>query len=440
MSDYLAKGKPVRKIADMLGLPLPKPETLNRARAPWAEKPLNGLQYTSNATPGLLQIVENAGATPYQSGKADLLLFEATSITSASQLDDAYAFFQANLGKLNRNGRVLLVVEQTNGSAEAKASQRALDGFMRSIAKEIGRKGATANLIYWKGSSLSNMLPRLQWPVLFLLSAHSAYVDAQTLRVDESVAMPAPVSVSKSLAVKTAVVTGAGRGIGASIALRLAEEGARVIVIDHPSQEIPARQIADKTLGTLLLQDISTADAPEKIKTWLQGHTEGIDILVHNAGITRDKTLAKMDEAYWQQVLQVNYRAILALNKVLIPEVLNDGGRILGMSSISGLSGNFGQTNYAATKAALIGYAAALAPEVAGRGITINAIAPGFIETDMVKTMPFFTREGGRRLNNLSQAGYPRDIAEATVFLMAPAAAGITGQTLRVCGGSMIGA
>lgn len=440
MSDYLAKGKPVRKIADTLGLPLPKPETLNRAQTPWSDQPLAGLQYVSNTTAELINVLTKAGAVPVADGKVNLLLFEANNITKAEQIDDAYRFFNQNLKQLARNGRVLLLVQQSEGDAEAKATQRAYDAFMRSIAKEIGRKGATANLVYWKGDNMAAMTERLAWPVLFFLSAHSAYVNAQPIVVDQIVPFPKDVTWSGSLRGKTAVVTGGARGIGASIARRLAEEGARIIIVDHPSQEANAQAVVQRTNAELILQDISAADAPEKLKDWLQGHTEGVDILVHNAGITRDKTLAKMDEQYWQQVLQVNYRSILAINKVVVPTVLKDGGRIIGMSSISGLSGNFGQTNYAATKAALIGYAAALAPELAGRGITVNAIAPGFIETDMVKTMPFFTKEGGRRLNNLSQAGYPRDIAEATVFLTAPAAAGVTGQVLRVCGGSMIGA
>ena len=146
-----------------------------------------------------------------------------------------------------------------------------------------------------------------------------------------------------------------------------------------------------------------------------------------------------MDIKYWDQVLNVNLQAILNINDALLPS-LNEGGRVIAMSSISGLSGNFGQANYAATKAALIGYVAALAPELSSRGITVNAIAPGFIETAMTAKMPLMTREGGRRLSNLQQGGLPEDIAEATLFLTSPGAAGITGQTLRVCGGSMIGA
>lgn len=439
MSDILAKGRPLRKIADLLNLPLPKPETLIRGYHAWTDKPLEGYKVLSNAPAEMDKLFSEAGATKAATGeKADALVYFATGVEKAEQIDDAYRFYSSNLKYLARNGRVLVVVQHKPASAVALASQRALDGFMRSIAKEIGRRGATANMILWSGDTLN--VDRLKWPVLFLLSRHSAYIDAQVIRVDETVSLPSPVALSKSLQGKVALVTGAARGIGEAIALRLAEEGAKVLIVDHPSQDEAAKATAQKTNGSVLLQDLSTADAPQKVADWIKAETGGVDIVIHNAGLTRDKTLAKMTEDQWQLVLQVNYRTILALNDALLPELMNEGGRMVCMSSISGLSGNFGQANYAATKAALIGYVAAVAPELAAKGITANAIAPGFIETQMTAKMPFFTAEGGRRLNNLSQAGLPEDIAEATVFLSTPGSAGVTGQTLRVCGGSMIGA
>lgn len=441
MSDYMAKGRPVRKVADMLGLPLPKPETLIRGYQAWNDQPLSGYKYVTNATTAVTGILQAAGAAPAaDTDKVDALVFEASGLRNTQGLDKAYQFYHAHLKRLARNGRVVLVVQTLPNSPEAIASQQALEGFMRSIAKEIGRKGATANMIYWEGNDLNEVKVRLKLPLLFLLSRHSAYVDAQPLRLNNLVALPEAVPLNQSLTGKIALVTGAARGIGASIAIRLAEEGARVVVLDHPSQEAAAKDTLSKTGGDLLLQDISAADAPNNIKKWLQDNCGGVDIIVHNAGITRDKTLAKMEEKQWQQVLQVNLRSILALNESLIEDTLRDHGRLIYMSSISGFSGNFGQTNYAATKAALIAYAKASAAGLAPRGITANAIAPGFIETKMTETMPFFTREGGRRLNNLSQAGTPEDIAEAAVFMAMPGTAAYTGQTLRVCGGSMIGA
>lgn len=441
MSDYMAKGRPVRKIADMLGLPLPKPESLIRGYEAWNDQPLAGYKYITQAGTAVKDILNSAGATSANdTDKADALVFEATGFLNSPKLDAAYQFYHTHLKRLARNGRVVLVVQTKPDSPEAIASQQALEGFMRSIAKEIGRKGATANMIYWEGNDMSEVKERLKLPLLFLLSRHSAYVDAQPLRLNNLVALPGAAPLTQSLKGKVALVTGAARGIGASIALRLAEEGARVVILDHPSQEAAAKETLAKTGGDLLLQDISAADAPATVKKWLQDNCGKVDIIVHNAGITRDKTLAKMDDKQWQMVLQVNFRSILALNDALIEDTLNDNGRLIYMSSISGFSGNFGQTNYAATKAALIAYAKATAAGLAPRGITANAIAPGFIETKMTETMPFFTREGGRRLNNLSQGGTPEDIAEAAVFMAMPGAAAYTGQTLRVCGGSMIGA
>ena len=140
-------------------------------------------------------------------------------------------------------------------------------------------------------------------------------------------------------------------------------------------------------------------------------------------------------------VLSINLGAILAIDEVLLGEqVINDGGRIVCLSSIGGIAGNMGQTNYGATKAGLIGYVAAQSAEQAKRGITVNAVAPGFIETRMTAEMPFMIREAGRRMNSLSQGGQPEDVAELIKFLTTPGAVGITGQTIRVCGQSLIGA
>jgi 3-oxoacyl-[acyl-carrier protein] reductase len=164
-------------------------------------------------------------------------------------------------------------------------------------------------------------------------------------------------------------------------------------------------------------------------------------VLINNAGITRDKTLKNMPEHYWDQVIAINLTAVINLTEdALSMGLISEGGRIISTSSISGIAGNFGQTNYTATKAALIGYSAARSKELKANGITVNAIAPGYIETDMVKTMPLMTRIFAERLTSLAQAGKPEDIAEAMAFLSHPGAQAINGQVLRVCGGSFLGA
>jgi 3-oxoacyl-[acyl-carrier protein] reductase len=149
--------------------------------------------------------------------------------------------------------------------------------------------------------------------------------------------------------------------------------------------------------------------------------------------------LANMDAPRWNMVLDVNLISLMRVNESLL-DFLRDGGRIVCLSSIGGIAGNVGQTNYAATKAGVIGYIEGLAPILAPRGITVNAIAPGFIETKMTAAVPLATREVARRLCNLSQGGQPQDIAEAITFLASPGASGMTGEVLRVCGGNFIGA
>lgn len=439
MGDYLAKGKFTRKLVDTFSLPLPAPETLNRASSPYEAKPLTGKTALVQVDVSLASKLTAAGLSLAEADKVDALVFDACNYKTVDDLKGAYSFFHENLGKLNRNGRVI-VISTIGEGAEGKAIQRALDGFTRSISKETGRKGITANLLVWQGTDSANKSRQLLLPTIYLLSNYSAYVNAQTIRVGDDIQASNGEGYNGLLAGKAALVTGAARGIGAAIAKSLARECAKVFIVDVPQVAELATQIAQQTGGAFLPLDITAADAPQQINDWLQKEAGGVDFLVHNAGITRDKTLAKMDEKYWDLVLAVNFQAILNINKVVVPGTLRDGGTIIGMSSISGFAGNFGQTNYAATKAALIGYAAAFAPELKSRGISVNAIAPGFIETKMVETMPFFTREGGRRLNNLSQAGLPEDIAEMATFLCMAGSRGITGQALRVCGGSLIGA
>ena len=162
---------------------------------------------------------------------------------------------------------------------------------------------------------------------------------------------------------------------------------------------------------------------------------------MHNAGITRDKTLANMTPEYWDSVMAVNLKAPAVLTQALIDGgALGDNGRIVVMASISGIAGNRGQSNYAASKAGLIGLAQAWAPLLAERGISINAVAPGFIETRMTAAIPFTLREAGRRMSSLGQGGLPQDVAEAVAWLAQPGSGAVSGQVLRVCGQAVMGA
>jgi 3-oxoacyl-[acyl-carrier protein] reductase len=166
-----------------------------------------------------------------------------------------------------------------------------------------------------------------------------------------------------------------------------------------------------------------------------------VDIVVHNAGITRDRTVPRMTREDWDLVLDVNLVSQERINaELLTGNLIPDGGRIVSVASVSGIAGNRGQANYATAKAGVIGLVEFSAGELASRGIAINAVAPGFIETAMTAQMPFLLRAVGRRMNSMFQGGLPVDVAETVAYLASPGSAGVTGNVLRVCGQSLIGA
>ena len=184
-------------------------------------------------------------------------------------------------------------------------------------------------------------------------------------------------------------------------------------------------ETANRVGGSAMQLDITDPEAPQKLAGYLIERHDGGDIIVHNAGITRDKTLAGMDAKRWDMVLSVNLGSIEKIDAHLLGDGsagLKDGARIVCVSSMSGIAGNRGQTNYAASKAGLIGHVEALADAMAKRGGTINAVAPGFIETDMTAKMPFGVREVGRRASSLGQGGQPIDVAETIAFFSSPEA------------------
>jgi 3-oxoacyl-[acyl-carrier protein] reductase len=236
-------------------------------------------------------------------------------------------------------------------------------------------------------------------------------------------------------------VTGASRGIGESIAEVLAREGAHVVALDVPAQGEALTEVANRIEGEALQLDITADDAPRTLADHLRERHGGVDVVVHNAGVTRDKTLGRMSEDQWDMVLDINLSSQERINELLLGEdVLRPGGRIVSVSSVSGIAGNRGQVNYATSKAGVIGVVETLAPAMAKRRSTINAVAPGFIETQMTASMPLGTREAGRRMNSLAQGGLPVDVAETVAWLASPGSAGVNGTVVRVCGQSLIGA
>jgi 3-oxoacyl-[acyl-carrier protein] reductase len=327
--------------------------------------------------------------------------------------------------------------------AQEHICQRALEGFTRSLAKEL-RRGATAALVYISPGA-KTAATGCESTLRFILSAKSAYVDGQVFYVgaDDS---HRPADWNKPLAGKVGIVTGAARGIGATIAEVFARDGATVVAVDVPQAAEALEETAARVGGTALALDVTAADAVDRITAHLREHFSDVnggraDILVNNAGITRDKLLANMDDARWDAVIAVNLQAPLRLTEGLVGNgSIGEGGRVIGLSSMAGIAGNRGQTNYATTKAGMIGITQALAPALAQKGITINAVAPGFIETEMTAAIPLATREVGRRLNSLYQGGEPVDVAETISFFASPASNALTGNVIRVCGQAMLGA
>lgn len=370
------------------------------------------------------------------------IIADFTDAATPADLQNGALAVGAALRSLGACGRVIVLGRSTDheddeSSPELVATQKAVEGFMRSLAHEM-RKGSTCNLLKL-APELGPEHESVQGPLKFLLSARSAYISGQPLSVDP--AKPHTVEADAPVDGKVAVVTGAARGIGEAIVRRLHDDGAELILVDVPAAGEALSKVANSVNGVALQLDITQKDAGSKIAEAARKHFGHLDIVIHNAGITRDKMLANMDENKWGSVLAVNLASQLAMNRQLLDSgALGPNPRVVSLASTSGIAGNRGQTNYGASKAGIIGMVSAMAVDFAQAGGTVNAVAPGFIETEMTKDMPTVTREVARRLNSLQQGGKPEDVAQAVGFLASNAAAGINGQTLRVCGQSMVGA
>jgi 3-oxoacyl-[acyl-carrier protein] reductase len=377
---------------------------------------------------------EPAEAGPH--GRVAALIFDASGIEDSSQLDSAFTFFHDTLRSLGKCGRIVVLGRPPEACANPRqwTAQRALEGLTRSLGKEA-RRGITANLLYVAQGAENEAEATLR----FFLSPRSAYVSGQVIRIADAASETSTIDWAQPLAGKRAVVTGAARGIGAAIANALAAEGAHVIGIDIPSAHEALEATIRPLSGTALAFDIAAPETPSQIAAALD--ELGVDIVVHNAGITKDKTIARMTEAAWHSVIDINLSAQERLDEALLAAgTLRDGGRIVCVSSISGIAGNLGQTNYATSKAGVIGRVQSMAARLDERRITINAVAPGFIETQMTAKIPLALREAGRRMNSMSQGGQPADVAQTIAWLAHPGCAGVTGQVVRVCGQSLIGA
>ncbi|MDQ3760805.1 MAG: 3-oxoacyl-ACP reductase [Actinomycetota bacterium] len=422
-----------RTVVRQLGLPDPPqlqrhtpgrpvldgPVLLGTAPGGWAGKQLDAL-------------LADLDAPVHPVGNYAALVFDATGITGVTQLRELYDFFHPVIRLIRPSGRVIVLGAQPGPDPAQAAAQYAVEGFVRSVGKEV-RNGATAQLIRLAAGAETAMESTLR----FLLSARSAYVSGQVISVAPAT-VPEVIDWEQPLRGQVALVTGAARGIGEAIVTTLARDGARVVCLDVPGAGDPLAAVANRIGGTALQCDITATDAPQRIAGQLR---RGVDVVVHNAGITADRTLGRMSDAEWEAVLNVNLAAPQRISSALVDSgALGSGGRVVGLASIAGIGGNAGQTNYAASKAGVIGWTRAQAAVLGERGITVNAVAPGFIETQMTARTRLIIRELGRRLNSLAQGGLPVDVAETVAWLAAPASAGVTGQVVRVCGQSLLGA
>ncbi|MFE6962852.1 3-oxoacyl-ACP reductase [Streptomyces sp. NPDC057696] len=425
---------PGRFLTRRLGLP--RPVQLHRwtPERPALDGPLLRLTAGgSGRTAELAELLARTGADVRAAAERPAaIVLDATAVTGIATLAEVHAALHPVARSVAPSGRIVVLgAPLSRDDHHQAAAQQALEGFVRSLGKEIGR-GRTVTLVRVEGPAAA-----AESTLRFLLSPKSAYVSGQVIEV-AAADTTAPADWARPLAGRTALVTGAARGIGEAVAEVLARDGARLILLDVPSAQADLEALAARLDATALPLDITSPDAAERITNAVPA----LDTLVHNAGITRDRTLAKMPADRWATVLDVNLASVLTTTDALLKSgTLSRGGRIVATASIAGLAGNAGQTNYAAGKAGIAGLTRCLAPKaLAEHGVTVNAVAPGFIETKMTAAVPLFIREAGRRMNSLGQGGLPVDVAETTAWLAHPASGAVNGQVVRVCGQSLLGA
>lgn len=432
-----------KDLAKRLGLPQPAILRRYSPGAPLVEGPVLVVGHTSGAD-AIAKVLlgwdldVRRHATPKEKLGAIVLVLD--ELAHPDQLSTPLLVAGASVRDLARNARVVSISREAIASdvPEMAAARNSVDGIVRSLAKEL-RAGATAN-----GIVLANDTgaadPSSVSALRFFLSGRSAFIDGQFLRASGEGSTEL-VDWERPLKGRVAVVTGAARGIGAAIARTLARDGAQVIVVDVPGAGDHLALVANEIHGTALQLDITVTEAGARILDHATQRYGRLDIVVHNAGITRDKLLANMDAAKWDSVIAVNISAQLRMNQAFLASShFTTHPRIISVASTSGIAGNRGQTNYAASKAGVIGMVRSTAPLLAERGGTVNAVAPGFIETDMTAKIPFATREIARRLNSLQQGGRPSDVAEAIAYFASEASSGISANVLRICGQNLVGA
>ncbi len=242
---------------------------------------------------------------------------------------------------------------------------------------------------------------------------------------------------------KVVLITGSSQGIGKTIALKFSSLGAIVALNDIPSQELKIKQTKkeiEKQKGEVeyFLADVSSYEEVEKMMNEIQERFGRLDVLINNAGICLDKTLAKMSLKEWQKVIDVNLTGVFNCSKASLPLIIPNKGKIINMSSVVGQSGNFGQTNYSAAKAGIVGFTKSLSKEVGRFGVTVNAVAPGFIKTRLTESIPDKLKGQIKMLTSLGRFGEPEEVAELILFLASDKASFITGSVINIDGGLVL--
>lgn len=464
----LTRKKLIGDLLRRLDIPLQAPPVLEREEGPEKERPLEGRwvlvgpggggDHALEAAracafagagfvvpedehyPGYGRSFLDEGAVPTKraimADAVDVCVYDAAGLGHVEDPDVVFSFLGRWVPRIRAGGRLIVLAEDHGGSATPRqhAVRGALGGIVRALSKEIGGRGVTAHLVIAPPDTGGSLGPLVR----YLASRRSAFVTGQTWELERPEGWGPPASFVRLLEGKTALVTGAAQGIGAAAARGLAGEGAEVIVVDRPEKDEALGAVASDIGGTPLVVDLTWPRADSYIAEEVKKDGGRLDIVVHNAGVYLDRRLEDMEPDDWRRTFDVNLASAMRLTEALDP-LVSDGGRIIGLSSIAGLTGIPGHVCYSGSKAGMAAYLRSLAGAMHSRRVTVNAVAPGFVYTELTSELSWLYREVGLKMSGLMQGGIPEDIANLVVFLAGPGSAGLTGRVIRACGGHYIG-